>query len=165
VPVDLTVYLRGTRTASGFAALSDDQVYGWEIYEEGQCVYGDAAVQIGEMTYHFVKAGVEEQLPDLWQVEFEFAEELKDHTTTAKGDRCAKGAPPGFNPKKAWFWVGILDGDSAVGEDNPYSLTMRLYEGNELRKSIQVFFTVADVTGPGGGREEVPDTPPTRESP
>jgi len=161
VSVDLTVYLRGTRTVTGFAALSDDRVYGWEIYEQGQCVYGDAAVQIGEMTYHFDdESGVDEQLPDLWQIEFEFAEELKDHTTTAKGDRCAKGAPPGFNPKKAWFWVGILDDSSAVGEDNPYSLTMKLYKGDKLRKSIQVFFTVADAPeSPGGGGV----IPPTRQ--
>jgi hypothetical protein len=163
VSVDLTVYLRGTRTGTGFAALSDDRVYGWEIYEQGQCVYGDAAVQIGEMTYHFDdESGVDEQLPDLWQVEFGFAKELKDHTTTAKGDRCAKGAPPGFNPKKAWFWVGILDDSSAVGEDNPYSLTMKLYKGDKLRKSIQVFFTVADAPESPGRRREEP-TPPIRE--
>ncbi len=124
VSVDLTVYLRGTRTQPDFAALSDDQD-GWEIYEEGQCVYGDAAVQIGETTYHFYKPGVAEQLPDPWEVKFEFAKELEGHTRNEDG--CAeKGA--GFDPKKAWFWVGILDDNSAMGEDKPYSLTMKLYE-------------------------------------
>ena len=160
--VDLTAYLRGTRTERGFAALSDGQIYGWEIYEEGQCVYGDAAVQIGEMTYHFDKPGVEEQLPGPWEVKFEFAKELEEHTTNEAV--CARyGA--GFDHKKAWFWVGVLDGSSAMGEDKPYSLTMKLYEGNKLRKNIQVFFTVADVTEPGGGGEEVPDTLPTRGAP
>jgi hypothetical protein len=158
--VDLTAYLRGTRTKTGFAALSDDWAYEWEIYDEGQCVYGDVAVQIGETTYHFDKPGVEGQLPDPWRVEFEFAKELEEHTTNEAV--CARGGA-GFNPEKAWFWVGVLDGSSAMGEDSPYSLTMKLYEGNKLRKSIQVFFTVADVTEPGGGGEEVP-TPPTRES-
>jgi len=129
---------------------------------EGKCVYGEAAVQIGETTYHFDKPkvglGKPEELPDPWGVEFEFGKELKDHTRTAKGDGCAEGTP-GFDRKKAQFWVGTLGDQSAVGEDDPYSLTMKLYEGNELRKSIQVFFTVADVPGPGGGPGGKP-TPP-----
>ncbi len=120
------------------------------IYEEGQYVYGEAAVQIGETTYHFDKSGVEEQLPDPWWVEFEFDELLVART----------GNQAGFDPKKAQFWVGTLDGNSAIGEDDPYSLTMRLYEGIELRRSIQVFFTVADVAEAGGGGEEVFDKPP-----
>jgi hypothetical protein len=149
VDLNLTICLRGTRTESGFAALSDDQVYGWKIYEVGQCVYGDAAVQIGEEIYDF-----EKPLPDLWEVEFEFAKELEERTRNEDG--CAeKGA--GFEPKKAWFWVGTLDDHSAVGKDNPYSLTMKLYEGNRLQKSIQVFFTVADAPGsPGHGKPEPP---------
>jgi hypothetical protein len=122
------------------------------VYREGQCVYGDAAVQIGETTYHFDKPEVEpgepEQLPNPWRVEFEFDDKLKAYTN--QSEDCAKDGA-GFNPKKAWFWVGTLDGSSAVGEDNPYSLTMKLYEGDELRKSIQVFFAVADVPGGGGG--------------
>jgi len=117
------------------------------IYEEGKFVYGEAAVQIGDTVYHFDKPEVEpgepEQLPDPWRVEFEFAEELVART----------GNQAGFDSKKAHFWVGTLDGNSAVGEDNPYSLTMKLYEGNELRKSIQVFFTVKDTPGGGGGGE------------
>jgi hypothetical protein len=74
-------------------------------------------------------------------VEFEFADELVART----------GNQAGFNSKKAQFWVGTLDSDSAVGEDNRYSLTMKLYEGSELQESIQVFFTVKDAPGPGGG--------------
>jgi len=146
-PIALTIYLRDTRTEAGFAALSGDQVNGGMVYEEGQYVYGDAAMQIGETTYHFDKSGVEEQLPDPWRVEFEFDELLVACT----------GNQAGFNPKQAQFWVGILDDSSAMGEDNPYSLTMRLYEGNELRRSIQVFFTVADVAEAGGDGEEVFD--------
>jgi hypothetical protein len=61
---------------------------------------------------------------------------------------------PGFDPKKAGFWVGTLDGNSATGEDKPYSLTMRLYEGSEWRKSIQVFFAVKDAPEGGGGGED-----------
>jgi hypothetical protein len=126
------------------------------IYQEGKFVYGEAAVQIGATTYHFDKPEVEpgepEQLPDPWQVEFEFAEELLART----------GNQAGFNSKKAQFWVGTLDGHSAIGEDNPYSLTMKLYEGNELRKSIQVFFTVADAPSPPGpsGPGTKPPPPP-----
>jgi hypothetical protein len=143
VDLNLTICLRGTRTEPGFAALSDDQVCGWEIYEVGQCVYGDAAVQIGEEIYDF-----EKPLPAPWEVEFEFAKELEERTRNEDG--CAeKGA--GFEPKKAWFWVGTLDSDSSVGEDNPYSLTIKLYEGDELRESLQVFFTVADALGGDGG--------------
>jgi hypothetical protein len=73
---------------------------------------------------------------------------LLEHTEN-KADCAVNGA--GFDPKKAWFWVGTLDNDSSVGEDNPYSLTIKLYEGNELRESLQVFFTVADALGGGGG--------------
>jgi hypothetical protein len=73
------------------------------------------------------------------------------------------GNEASFDPKKAQFWVGTLDGDSAVGGDSPYSLTMNLYEGNKLRKSIQVFFTVADAPeSPGGGGEDIV-IPPTRQ--
>jgi hypothetical protein len=135
--IALTIYLRDTLTETGFAALSGDQVNGGEIYQENQTVYGDAAVQIGATTYNFDKP-----LPDPWRVEFEFSEELVTHTG---------GMEPGFDPKKAGFWVGRLDGNSAIGDDHPYSLTMKLYEGNELRKSIQVFFTVADAPEGGGG--------------
>jgi hypothetical protein len=137
-PIALTIYLRDTRTGTGFAALSGDQPNGGMIYEEGKFVYGEAAVQIGDTVYHFdkpeVAPGEPEQLPDPWRVEFEFAEELLARSGNAAG----------FDPKKAQFWVGALDDQSAVGEESPYSLTMKLYEGDELRKSIQVLFTVAD---------------------
>jgi hypothetical protein len=109
-------------------------------------------VQIGPTVYHFDKPevgpGEPEQLPDPWRVEFEFAEVLLEHTEN-KADCAVNGA--GFDPKKAWFWVGTLDSDSSVGEDNPYSLTIKLYEGNELRETLQVFFTVADAPEGGGG--------------
>jgi hypothetical protein len=118
--------------------LTDDQANGGMIYKEGHFVYGEAAVQIGNTVYHFDKPevgpGEPEQLPDPWRVEFEFAEALVART----------GNQAGFDPKKAQFWVGALDGHSAVGEDNPYSLTARLYGGNEERGRIQVFFAVKD---------------------
>lgn len=146
--IALTIYLRDTLTETGFATLSGDQPNGGMIYEEGKFIYGEAAVQIGDTVYHFDKPEVgpsePQQLPDPWRVEFEFAEQLVAHT----------GNQAGFNPEKAQFWVGPLDGNSAIGEDNPYSLTMKLFEGNELRKSLQVFFTVADAPGGGGGGEE-----------
>jgi len=161
--IALAIYLRGTLTETGFAALSSDQPNGGMIYEEGKCIYGDASVQIDHTVYHFDKPevgpGEPEQLPDPWRVEFEFAEVLLEHTEN-KADCAVDGA--GFDPKKAWFWVGTLDSDSSVGEDNPYSLTIKLYEGDELRESLQVFFTVADALGsggeggPGGGGKPTP---------
>jgi hypothetical protein len=150
--IALAIYLRDTLTETGFAALSSDQPAGGMIYEEGRCIYGDASVQIDHTVYHFDKPevgpGEPEQLPDPWRVEFEFAEVLLEHTQS-EADCAVNGA--GFDPKKAQFWVGTLDSDSSVGEDNPYSLTIKLYEGNELRESLQVFFTVADAPGGGGG--------------
>jgi hypothetical protein len=127
--------------------VSGERINAGTIYDEGGTVYGDVAVQIGGTKYHFdddpEPVGVE-QLPDPWRVEFEFAWGLVAHT----------GGDPGFNKKKAWFWTaGPLGDDSAVDEDNPYSLTMKLYEGNELRESIQVFFAVADAPAGGGGGE------------
>jgi hypothetical protein len=148
----LTIYLRDTLAETGVTVLSGDEVNGGIIYEEGKFVYGEAAMQIGATIYHFDKPEVEpgepEQLPDPWQVEFEFAEDLVART----------GNVAGFDPKKAQFWVGRLDGHSAVGEESPYSITMKLYEGNELRESIQVFFAVEDApeaVGPSG-----PEPPP-----
>ena len=142
-PITLTIYLRDTLTETGSVAL--DQPNGGVIYEEGKFVYGHAAVQIGEMTYPLDEEagpGDAEQLPDPWRVEFEFDQLLVART----------GNQAGFDPKKAQFWVGTLDSDSAVGEDKPYSLTIKLYEGEVLRKSIQVFFTVKDAPeSPGGG--------------
>jgi hypothetical protein len=125
--------------------LSDDQPNGGMIYEEGNYVYGEAAVQVGETTYHFDKPEEEigpdepRQLPALWRVEFEFAEALVART----------GNQADFNDKIAQFWVGTLNDESAVGEDNPYSLVVKLYEGNELRESVRVFFAVKDAPVPG----------------
>jgi hypothetical protein len=145
VSIALTIYLRDTNTETGYTALSADQPNGGMIYQEGQFVYGDAAVQIGDTVSHFDEEDELGQLPDPWQVEFEFAEELVART---QGE-------PGSDPKKAWFWVGTLDSESAV--EKPYSLTMKLYEGDELRQSLQVSFTVADVAGPtGSGGEDCP---------
>ena len=156
--IALTIYLR--RSETDFVALSGDQANGGMIYKEGKCVYGEAAVQIGETTYHFDKPEVEpgepEQLPDPWRVEFEFAEALVARTVNKP--ECAENRAD-FDPKKAQFWVGILDDDSAVGEGNPYSMTMKLYEGNALRKSIQVFFTVEDAPKPGGAGGGTPTRP------
>jgi hypothetical protein len=144
-PTALTIYFRDTRTETGFVALSSDQVDGGMIYEEGKFVYGEAAVQIGDTVYHFDKpkvgSGEPKKLPDPWQVQFEFAEELVART----------GNEAGFDPKKARFWVGTLDASSAVGGDNPYSLIVKVYEGDELRESLQVLFSVADVPESGGG--------------
>jgi hypothetical protein len=157
-PTALTIYLRDTPTETGFAALSGDQPNGGMIYEEGKCVYGEAAVRIGETTYHFNKPevgpGEPKQLPAPWWVELEFAEALAARTVNKP--ECAENGP-GFDPKKAQFWMGRLDENSAVEEENPYSLTMKLYEGNELRESIQVFFAVADA--PHGDDDE-DDRPP-----
>jgi len=139
--ITLTVYLRDTRTETGFVALSGDQRYGWKIYKEGQYVYGDAAVPISDTVYHFDEPGELGQLPDPWRVEFEFEDRLAART----------GNQAGFNDKKAQFWVGTLDEASAVGWDSPYIVTMQLYEGNELRETLQVFFTVADASDPSEG--------------
>ncbi len=143
--IALTIYLRDTLTETGFTVLSGDQPNGEMIYQEGKFIYGEVAVQIGDTVYHFDKPEVEpgepEQLPDPWRVEFEFAEALVACT----------GNKAGFDPKKAQFWVGTLSSSSAVGPDNPYSLVMKLYEGNELRESLQAFFTVKDAPEPSGG--------------
>jgi hypothetical protein len=141
----LTVYLLGTNNPEGFATFpGEEHVDAGMIYTEGRYVYGNVAVRIGDTVYHPDEEFSPEQLPDPWRVEFEFDQLLVERT----------GNQDGFNAKKAQFWVGTLDGDSAVGEDNPYSLTMKLYEGDKLWKSIQVFFTVADVASPGGGGED-----------
>lgn len=96
-------------------------------------------------------------------MEFEFAEALVAHT----------GKQAGFDARKAQFWVGSLDETSAVGWDNPYNLTVKLYEGDELRETVQIWFTVADQgdfsegmvfsveeAGSGGGGGGPPIVPP-----
>jgi hypothetical protein len=152
----LTVYLLGTNNPEGFATFPGEKhVDAGRIYTEGRYVYGNVAVRIGDTVYHADEKFSPEprQLPDPWRVDFEFDQLLVERT----------GNEASFDPKKAQFWVGTLDGDSAVGEDNPYRLTMKLYEGNKLWKSIQVFFTVADAPeSPGGGGEDIV-IPPTRQ--
>jgi hypothetical protein len=150
----LTIYLLGTNNSEGFATFPGERhVDAGMIYTEGRYVYGNVAVRIGDTVYHPGEESSPEQLPDPWRVDFEFDQLLVERT----------GNEASFDPKKAQFWVGTLDGDSAVGGDSPYSLTMNLYEGNKLRKSIQVFFTVADAPeSPGGGGEDIV-IPPTRQ--
>jgi len=141
----LTVYLLGTNNPQRSATFpGEEDVDAGMIYYEGAYVYGNVAVQIGDTVYHSDEEFSPEprQLPDPWWVDFEFDQLLVERT----------GNQDGFNPKKAQFWVGTLDSDSAVGEDNPYSLMVKLYEGYKLWKSIQVFFTVEDAPeSPGGG--------------
>jgi hypothetical protein len=150
----LTVYLLGTNNLEGFAKFpGEEHVDAGMIYTEGRYVYGNVAVRIGDTVYHPGEEFSPEQLPDPWRVEFEFDQLLVERT----------GNQDGFNAKKAQFWVGTLDGDSAVGEDNPYSLTMKLYKGDTLWKSIQVFFTVEDAPeSPGSGGKDI-GTPFPRE--
>jgi hypothetical protein len=151
VPVDLTVYLRGTNSAQGFVALSGEQIDAGKIYDEGGTVYGDVAVRIGDTVYHFDKdpePGEPEQLPDPYRLEFEFSASLIAAT---------EGIQPGFNSQKAQFWVGTLDCHSAVPPDRPYKTEMTLYAGGEIRRQTEVSFLVADAPlcgGPGEGPEE-----------
>jgi len=157
-PVDLTVYLRSTNNAQGFAAFSGEHVDAGAIYTEGSTVYGDVAVRIGDTMYHFDKEpapGEPEQLPDPYRLEVEFSDSLIAAT---------EGIQPGFDPKKAQFWVGTLNCNSAVS-DKPYKIEMILYAGEEARKHTEISFLVAD--DPLCGVEEpcpccTPRPPPSR---
>jgi len=147
-PVDLTVYLRGTNNAQGFATFSGEHVDAGTIYSEGGYVYGDVAVRIGDTMYHFDKPkpapGEPEQLPGLYRLEVEFSEPL---VSAAEGKA-------GFNSQKAQFWVGEMDCNSATPPDKPYKIEMTLYAGGEIRKHTTVSFLVADDPFCGGGGEE-----------
>jgi hypothetical protein len=147
-PVDLTIYLRGTNNAQGFATFSGEHVDAGTIYDEGGTVYGDVAVQIGSTKYHFDKdpepEGAE-QLPAPYRLEFKFSDSLIAAT---------EGIQPGFNSQKAQFWVGTLDCNSAAPADKPYMIEMTLYAGGETRKHTEVSFLVADNPLCGGGGEE-----------
>ena len=147
--VDLTVYLRGTNNAQGFAIFrGEEQVNAGAIYSEGGYVYGDVAVRIGDTVYHFDEPkpgpGEPEQLPASYRLEVEFSESLKSVT----------GNKAGFNPQKAQFWVGELDCNSSAPPDKPYKIEMTLYAGGEARKYTQVSFLVTDAPLCGSGGEE-----------
>ncbi len=156
-PVDLTVYLRGTNNATGFATFSDEKVNAGTIYNEGDTVYGEVAVRIGDTVYHFDQdpepVGVE-QLPAPYRLEFKFSDSLIAAT---------EGLQPGSNPQKAQFWVGTLDCSSATPEDRPYKIEMTLYAGEETRKHTEVSFLVADEPLCGGPSEteRIWQPPPT----
>ena len=159
-PVDLTIYLRGTNNAQGFATFGGEHADAGTIYDEGGTVYGDVAVRIGSTKYHFDKnpepEGAE-QLPAPYRLEFVFSKPLVDAT---------EGMQPGFNPQKAQFWVGTLDCNSAVPPDKPYTIEMTLYAGGDPRKHTEVSFPVADAPlcgGPGEEPGEDPGRPPPRE--
>ena len=144
-PVDLTVYLRGTNNAQGLATFSGEHVDAGAIYSEGSTVYGDVAVRIGDTVYHFDQEpapGEPEQLPAPYRLEVKFSDSLIAAT---------EGIQPGFNPKKAQFWVGTLNCNSAVSE--PYWIDMTLYAEGEARKHTEVSFLVADDPLCGGGPE------------
>jgi hypothetical protein len=145
--VDLTVYLRGTNNTQGWATFRGEDVDARTIYTEGGTVYGDVAVQIGDTVYHFEKEpapGEPEQLPDPYRLEFKFSDSLLAAT---------EGIIPGFNPKKAGFWVGTLDCNSAVS-GKPYEIEMTLSAGGEARKHTTVSFLVADDPSCGVGGPE-----------
>jgi mannose-6-phosphate isomerase-like protein (cupin superfamily) len=151
--VDLTVYLRGTNNAPGFAVFSGEKVNAGTIYNEGGTVYGDVAVQIGNTKYHFdpnPEPGEPEQLPHPYRMEFKFSDSLLAAT---------EGFKPGFNPEKAQFWVGTLNCNSATPPDKPYKIEMALYAGGEARKHTEISFLVADDPLCGDGCEE-PDPCP-----
>jgi len=144
-PIDLTVYLRGTNNAQGLATFSGEHVDAGAIYSEGSTVYGDVAVRIGDTVYHFDQEpapGEPEQLPAPYRLEVKFSDSLIAAT---------EGIQPGFNPKKAQFWVGTLNCNSAVSE--PYWIDMTLYAEGEARKHTEVSFLVADDPLCGGGPE------------
>jgi hypothetical protein len=146
--VDLTVYLRGTNNAPGFATFSGEHVDAGTIYSEGGTVYGDVAVRIGDKVYHFDKEpvpGEPEQLPTPYRLEFKFSESLID---------AKEGMQPGFNAQKAQFWVGTLNCNSAAPLDKPYEIEMTLYAGGEIQKHTEIRFLVADAPLCGGGGEE-----------
>ena len=106
-PVDLTVYLRGTNNAQGFAKFSGEHVDAGMIYTEGGYVYGNVAVQIGDTVYHFdevLASGGPKPLPAPYRLEVKFSDSLL----------VATEGKPGFNPQKAQFWVGELDCNSAT---------------------------------------------------
>jgi hypothetical protein len=154
-PVDLTVYLRSTNNAQGFATFSGEHVNAGAIYSEGSTVYGDVAVRIGDTVYHFDKdpaPGEPEQLPDPYRLEVKFSDSLIAVT---------EGIQPGFNPKKAQFWVGTLNCNSAVSE--PYRIEMTLYAGGEARKHTEISFLVADdpLCGGPSETERIWQPPPT----
>jgi hypothetical protein len=156
-PVDLTVYLRSTNNAQGFATFSGEHVDAGAIYSEGSTVYGDVAVHIGDTVYHFDKEpapGEPEQLPAPYRLDVKFSDSLIAAT---------EGIQPGFNPQKAQFWVGTLNCNSAVSE--PYRIEMTLYAEGEARKPTEISFLVAD--DPLCGVEEpcpccTPRPPPSR---
>ena len=145
-PVDLTVYLRGTNNAQGFATFSGEHVDAGAIYSEGSTVYGDVAVRIGDTMHHFDKEpapGEPEQLPALYRLDVKFSDSLIAAT---------EGIIPGSNPQKAQFWVGTLNCNSAVS-DKPYEIEMTLYAGGEARKHTEISFLVSDNPLCGGGPE------------
>jgi len=147
-PVDLTVYLRGTNNAQGFATFRGEHVDAGMIYTEGGYVYGDVAVQIGDTVYHFDKPkpapGEPEQLPAPYQLEVKFSDSLV----------AATEGKPGFNPEKAQFWVGELDCNSAAPPDKPYKIEMTLYAGGEAQEHTELSFLVADAPLCGAGGKE-----------
>ncbi len=143
---DLTVYLRGTNNAEGFAAFSGEHVDAGSIYTEGGYVYGEVAVRIGDKVFHYYEERAEEDrqviiagsrrgLGSCWMV-VKFSDSLLAAT---------KGVRPGFN-RYGQFWAGILDCNSAT--DEPYKIEVKLYQqedkGEEIRKHTEISFFVVD---------------------
>jgi hypothetical protein len=136
---DLTVYLRGTNNAEGFAAFSGEHVDAGSIYTEGAYVYGEVALRIGDSEYHYYE---QRELPRLvllhaypYGMEFQFSDSLSAAT---------KGVRPSFDERGLRFWAGILDCNSATPPDKPYKIEVTLYKEGEIRKHTEISFLVAD---------------------
>jgi hypothetical protein len=147
---DLTIYLRGTNNAEGFAVFSGEHVDAGSIYTEGAYVYGEIAVRIGSREYHYYQHELDSLVFDVIptpKVEFTFSDSLLAAT---------RGVEPGFSKWSLRFWAGVLDCNSAT--DQPYRIEATLYEGEEIRKRTEISFLVSDnpLCGVGPEPEGIP---------
>lgn len=110
------------------------------VYEEGLFVYGEVVVQIGDTAYHIDRQNrdpeaPEQHLPAPYSLEIVFPAEVM---TRFEGE-------PGYDPRTGEFWIGTLKCDSQRGADIPYTLTVKVSIGDEVKAKQDFYFGVLDL--------------------
>lgn len=123
----------------GFTVLSSEKPNAGVVYEEGFFVYGEVIVQIGDTTYRIDRQNrnpdaPEQHLPSPYSLEITFPADI---LIRVEGE-------PGYDPRTGEFWIGQLKCDSQRGADAPYTLTVKVSIGDEVKAKQDFYFGVLD---------------------
>ncbi len=138
-PVSLGMCLWDVLGEENCTVINSENPNAGVVYEEGLFVYGEVIVQIGDATYRIDRQNrnpdaPEQHLPGPYSLEIAFP---ADMLVRVEGE-------PGYDPRSGEFWIGKLKCDSQRGADTPYTLTVRVLTGDEVKAKQDFYFGVLD---------------------